>query len=417
MSSTIIIIGAGLAGLAAARRLNRAGREVLIIDADSRAGGRLKTDVLEGFRLDRGFQVYFSAYPFAGPELDFSRLNMKKFVPGAIVWDGKKLNEINGEDEIAMLFRSYLGFNDKFRLMTYSNELKSKSIEEIWAQEDIPAETLLQRVGFSTQCIDRFFRPFFGGIFLDRSLSVSSQMFEYVMKMLAMGDTCVPALGMEEIPKQIAADLPASAFRFNTRVSQVIVENGVAKGVKLESGEVIGGEWVVVATEASTAADLTGLPVPKASLSSTCIWYDAAESPTEEALIVLNGPGHGKVNHVACMTKVSKDYAPAGRHLVCATILGDSPLDDIHTAESAKFEVARWLPGADKWRPLRVDRISFAQMQQLPGFRNGLPGTLPGVENLCFAGEFTQYSSIDGACRSAQLCAAHILKSRSAAAV
>lgn len=417
MSSTIIIIGAGLAGLAAARRLNRAGREVLIIEADSRAGGRLKTDVLEGFRLDRGFQVYFSAYPFAAPELDYSKLNLKKFVPGALIWDGKKLQEINGEDEIAMLFRPYLSINDKFRMMTYTNELKKKPIEEIWGQEDVSAEVHLRRVGFTDQCVDRFFRPFFGGIFLDRSLSVSAQMFEYVMKMLSLGDTCVPALGMEEIPKQIAADLPASAFRFNTKVEKVIIENGVAKGVKLDSGEVIDGEWVIVATEASAAADLTGLPVPKSSLSSTCVWFDADACPTEEALIVLNGPGYGTVNHVACMTKVSKDYAPEGRHLMCATILGDSPLSDLATANSAKFEIAKWLPGADKWRPLRVDRISFAQMQQLPGFRDGLPGTIPGVGNLCFAGEFTQYSSIDGACRSAQLCAAHILKAKTAAAV
>lgn len=413
MSRPVVVVGAGLAGLVCARRLNRKGREVLVLDASDRPGGRLKTNEVGGFRIDQGFQVYFTSYPNAQSEVVLDSLRMGYFVPGAAVWDGKRLHEVRSDDDLAMAFNPFLPLGDKLRILSWSLELSRMSYEEVWQMEEASAEEMLRGRGFSDKFLDRFARPFFGGIFLDRSLETSSRMFSFVWKMLNEGKIGIPAEGMEAIPRQIAADLPASSLRMNAKVSSLIRREGRVVGVRLSDGEEILADEVVVAVEAPEAARLAGVAVVGGAKSSATVAFDAPEPIGEEALLVLNGPGLGRVNHVVDISAVCPRAAPAGRRLITATMLGIPAEDDLTVAKGARYEVSQMLPKADvmSWRPLKVDRIPYAQMPQPPGFREGLPGA-EGQEGLWLAGEFNTYSSIDGAILSGQECARALLGSR-----
>jgi phytoene dehydrogenase-like protein len=340
-------------------------------------------------------------------------LRLGFFIPGAAVWDGKRLHEVRSDDDLAMAFNPFLPLSDKLRTLSWSLELSRLGYEEVWQLEESTAEEMLRGRGFSDKFLDRFARPFFGGIFLDRSLQTSSRMFSFVWKMLNEGKIGIPAEGMEAIPRQIAADLPASSLRMNAKVSSLIRHDGRIAGVRLADGEEVLAEEVVVAVEAPEAARLAGAPVVGGAKSSATVAFDAPEPIGEEALLVLNGPGLGRVNHVADISAVCPKAAPAGRRLITATILGIPSEDDLAVAKSARYEVSQMLPKADvmSWRPLKVDRIRYAQMPQPSGFRDSLPG-VGGEEGLWFAGEFNTYSSIDGAILSGQECARALLGSR-----
>lgn len=423
MSRPIVVVGAGLAGLVCARRLYRAGFPVLIIEADSRAGGRLKTDEIQGFRMDRGFQVYFSAYPNAGLELDLPALNLRPFEPGARMWDGKRFREFHRDNVIemginAVTGRSPVPMGDLMRTAEWDRDVKQTLTNDIWKQEDRSVAEMLKEARFTDQFMEGFVRPFFGGIFLDRQMDVSANMFKFVWKMLSVGNTSVPAEGMEEIPRQIAGQLPSEIFRFNSRVDRLVKEGNRVTGVQLTTGEVIEAHSVVVAVEAPEAERLTGIKTPGGAKGSTTIYFDAAESPTDSAILLVNNSGMGEVNHVVDMSQLSRSCAPVRRRLIAATILGVPNESDSALAKNVRYEISQWLPksGVTSWRPLKVDRIPYAQMPMKPGFRDHLPSCHTGTAGLFLAGEFTHYGSIDGACLSGRTCAESIIQAQGEAA-
>lgn len=411
MSKPVVIVGGGLAGIVCARKLNRAGVPVVLVESQSALGGRLQTVEVDGFKIDRGFQVFFTAYPHAKIELDWRKLDLGFFIPGCSVWDGGRFHEVRSDDEIATLFSPWLPLQDKLRMLSYNAEIQKSEYRDIWSAEDGTAEKDLLTAGFTPKFLDRFVRPFFGGIFLDRSMQTSSRMFRFVWKMLLEGRIGVPAQGMQAIPALMASDIPSSSIRLNEKVSGLLREGEKVKGIKLVSGEEIEAEVVVIATEAPEAARLAGLATPTGSLSSITVSFDAPEPITKDPLLLLNGPAFGKVNHVVDVSLAAPSYAPKGRHLISATVLGSSAESDLALAGNVKSEIQTWLP-KDKvsaWRPLRVDRISYAQMAQPAGFGDDLPENETKTPGLYFAGEFTTYSSIDGAILSGQQTADSVL--------
>lgn len=401
MPKPIVIVGAGLAGLACARKLHHLGVNFLLIDADSRVGGRLKTDLVEGFRLDHGFQVLFTAYPYAKGLLDFDALKLRAFEPGSIVWDGLQQHVLHNERRLATAASGLFGIADKVRVLNWTSDCKLMSVEEIYDMPDMSTLDHLRAYGFSEAFIDRFARPFFGGIFLDRSLSVSVRQFAFVWKMLSEGQTVVPAEGMEAIPRQLAAELPASCVRLNTRVKEILREDGRATGVALESGETIHAAAVVVATEADAAGALLGKPILEGSKSSTCVYFEAPAPPVDEKLIVLNAQ-EGLVNEVVPCSLVAPELAPKGKHLVSVTVLGHDARSDADLVEAIKAEVGPWFPGrgVSHWRHLKTYRVRYAQMPQPPGVFELLPKPESGIEGLYLCGEYTTDGSINGALKS-----------------
>lgn len=413
MQKPVVIVGAGIAGLVCARRLEQAGVNILLLDSGNAPGGRMRTDDVDGFRLDRGFQVYFESYPNARLELNESELHLRTFEPGCLVFDGKRMREVHRENLIQTVLSRWLPISDMMRLHQIGDELDQLTPEQVWGLPDQSVEEFLASRNLSKIAIDRFIRPFFGGVFLDRSLDVSCLPFAFYWQMLDRGPAAIPANGMQAIPDQIAAGIRRESMRFGVRVDSLIRKDGKVCGVKLESGEVIDAESVIIATDQPSCSRLTGVGTAQTGKSCTTVHFAASEKLTEEAILVVNGAEGGRVNHVACMSVVSKSLASHGQHLVSATILETPNEADQLLADSVRYELRSWFPNqkVELWRPLRVDRIPYAQMPQPVGFRNHLPNINP-EPGLILAGEHTTYAGIDGAVLSGQQAAIKILNEK-----
>ncbi|WP_317175130.1 FAD-dependent oxidoreductase [Hymenobacter qilianensis] len=227
-SDPIVIIGAGLAGLACANYLHRAGRPVLVLDGADAVGGRVRTDVTpEGFRLDRGFQVLLTRYPEVERLLDYGAADLRAFRSGAVIRlaDGRETTLQNPLQQPLAAFTALTSpigsLTDKLRIMQLVLQVRSQTSQQLLSQPATDTLTFLRRYGWSEQIIDSFFRPFFGGVFLDRSLSTASNFFEFVFQQFVIGEAVVPALGIQQIPEQLAARLPAASVRLNTLVEAV----------------------------------------------------------------------------------------------------------------------------------------------------------------------------------------------------
>lgn len=410
MADPVAIVGGGLAGLVCARTLQRAGIPAIIFERDHALGGRLQTDSVDGFRLDRGFQVHFEAYPYARQELRQSDLKFRPFRAGAVIFDGEKLATIDRNRPLLMAFSTFLSLGDKLRMLKWSLTAARMTVEECRALPETSAEAYLKSLGFSSQFLERFARPFFGGVFLDRSLRISARQLAFVFKMISEGQVSVPAGGIAAIPAQIAADLAEGTVRLGTPVSGLVRDGDRVVGIELLSGEVVPASAVVVATESDVAARLTGLPLPKDHLASTCVYFEAPIPPIADPYLVLNA-AEGRVNEVVPVSVVDPSVAPSGKHLVSATLLGEALEDDRTLGEQVKAEVAHWFPHGrvDQWRLLKVYRVRYAQMAQPPGFAGELSGAKTAIPGLYLSGEFTTNSSIDGALEAGQLTAKAVL--------
>ena len=194
----VVIVGAGLAGLTAARVLNQRGIDTLILESSDDVGGRVRSDNVDGFILDRGFQVLLTAYPEIHRHLDIDALNLKFFEPGAIVWKGGRGHIVSDPFRRPGTFASTalapIGtLGDKLRIAKMRATLKSASPQDLLRAEDIPTVDALRNMGFSDVMVKSFFTSLVGGIQLDPKLQTSRRMFDMIFRTLATGDTAVPA--------------------------------------------------------------------------------------------------------------------------------------------------------------------------------------------------------------------------------
>ncbi len=245
------IIGAGVSGLIAAQVLENHNFTPIIIEGTDRVGGRVKTDIVEGYQLDHGFQVLLTAYPAAQKYLNFEALELQYFLPGATIFRNGNQKTIGDPlRNISLLFPTLLSgigkFSDKLKILKLNSLLKKTTLTEIFAK---PKKTTLQYLldfGFSKEIISQFFKPFFSGIFLEPELETSSRMFEFVYKMFGEGFAALPKGGIEAIPKQLKANLKQTTFQFNTKVKSV-----EDRKIILEDGTELESDFTIIATDAS----------------------------------------------------------------------------------------------------------------------------------------------------------------------
>ncbi|WP_049999237.1 NAD(P)/FAD-dependent oxidoreductase [Halococcus sediminicola] len=416
----VIVVGGGLAGLVAARHLAEGGADVELVERRDSVGGRVRSRRVDGYTLDRGFQVLFTGYPAARRELRYENLDLRYFTAGATLArpGSRSVLADPRRDPFSLtetLFNANVTIGDMTRLLKLWREVGGTDESEVFVGADESIGSFLKDRGFSTQFVERFFAPFYGGITLDRSLSTSAAVFQYTIRMLADGSIAVPAGGMGAIADQLAASAREAGAEITLDSEVEALEAG--DGTTVEIGnETRAADAVVVAADPKRARDLTGIEsIPTDARGCVTQYFSL---PTHQQLdterkLILNAGGT-EPNHVAPLSTVAPEYAPAGRELLSATFLGEQERSDEALAERVREALAAWYPErrfAD-CALLATDRIDFAQFAQPPGFYHDLPTTDAPDGEVYLAGDYTNWSSIHGAMESGRAAARAVLGSR-----
>ncbi|MEO1258285.1 MAG: FAD-dependent oxidoreductase [Bacteroidota bacterium] len=409
----VIIIGGGLAGLTAANYLQKKDISFQLLESTDRVGGRVKTDVKDGCRMDRGFQVLLTAYPEAKQLLDYEKLNLKRFSPGAALLMPKGKIERIGDpmrDVSALLptISSSAGsMSDKLGILKLRGQLDSMSIENIFAQ---PEKTALQALrddyGFSEKIIERFFRPFFSGIFLENDLSTSRRMFDFVFKMFGEGHAAVPNNGMEEIPIQLADNLLPENIRANCTAEKIEGQKIFIKG-----GEIINAKNILIATQANALVKNYFPKINKKYVSTLHVHFISETPAIAKPLIGLNTVKNKLVNNICTINKVAPGYAENGKNLISISVVGKSGLKENKLIDEIKKELKTWFGDeVDRWEYLNSHLVEYALPAQNTVSHQIKDNEIKLSDNLFLCGDHLLNGSIDAAMKSGRRAAEVIIK-------
>jgi phytoene dehydrogenase-like protein len=408
----VVIVGAGLSGLAAARHLTRHGVEVTVLEGSDAVGGRVRTDLVDGYRLDRGFQLYNPSYPEGARVLDHQALQLRPFVAGArIVLDSggerrvKRVADPRRQPSwvLSSLLAQVGSPLSIARFGAYAASRAVRSVPSLQRDPDVTTEEALRRAGVDRTLMETVLRPFLSGVFLESELTTSRRFLDVVLKSFVRGTPSVPALGMQRIPEQLAAGLDV---RLGHRVASVS-----ARRVDVAEGDSHSADAVIVASDPATAAALVpGISAPSAH-SVTTWYYQPDCAPTEladgEAVLVLDGSRRGPLVNTVVISHAAPDYAPPGGTLVAASALG---VQETRDQEAAVRKHLAWLYGVPTigWDLIASYPIPYA----LPAMPVPFELTRPvrTESGVYVAGDHRDTSSIQGALVSGRRAAQAVLK-------
>ena len=393
-----MIIGAGIAGLTCAKYLKDKGIEALVLEASDGVGGRVRTDVVEGFKLDRGFQVLLTSYPEAEKLLSYKDLRLEVLPSGARIRSGGNFfvmpNPLkNFLTAPQALFSPVGGLLDKVKVLQLNLETRNAAEPDDAANGKSNESTVafLKNYGYSETIIKRFFRPFFRGVFLENELATDSSFFKFLYNQFAKGEVVIPQNGMQAIPEQIAAHLSPQSVRLNTPVQKIS-----GKTVYLENGEIIEADKIVLATDAKTAAKILGETSNVEFNSTACLYFesDAPLKLSGEPYLIINSNTDELIDHLLVASDVVPSYAPAGKTLISVNIVGEKEF----TEEKVRAELGKWFGREYVWRHLKTYRIP----QALPQFfqHSATENNLKINEYTYRCGDYTAYPSLNAAMKT-----------------
>ena len=403
-SSPVLIVGAGMAGLACAVTLHRANIPFLLFDRDNEVGGRVRTDEVDGYRLDRGFQVLLTAYPEAQRFLDYEKLDLQACYPGSKVWFENRFHRVADPfrhpiDGVKSLVTPIGTLADKLRVgMMRMGLLSSRSMPD-----NCSTINALGNMGFGHSMIDRFWKPFMRGVFLENELSTTIRKFEETFRFFSKGDTVLPQNGIGEIPHQLAGQIPNDHILLETEISKV-----GPNSVESSDGTKWEGMAVVLATEDFHANQLLGFGKEQAEWNSVdCLYFSLSvdDLPSDEPILYLDGTGNGPINNLTFVSTLC-DCAPVSQALASVSVIGKKELDMEEIAKQAKNQLTEWFgKKAEGWKYLKGYRIH----QAVPSCRNP-PSPKPALTEVYRCGDYFGLPSIDSAMKSGRLTAEHIIR-------
>ncbi|TLF40798.1 NAD(P)/FAD-dependent oxidoreductase [Maribacter aurantiacus] len=406
-STKIAIIGAGVSGLIAAITLEKEGYSPTIYESTERIGGRVKTDIVDGYQLDHGFQVLLDAYPMAQKYLDYEALELQKFLPGAQVFHKGK-SAIIGDPlrNLSLLFptlTSGIGtFGDKFKVLKLNAMLKEKSLEGIFEEPETSTLEYLKSLHFSEEIIDQFFRPFFSGIFLEPNLATSSRMFQFVYKMFGAGLAILPKAGIGAIPNQLQQNLKATQFIFNCPVESCTDEK-----ITLSDGKAAFFDYKIIATDASPLVP----NLRKQHLdwhTSDTLYFTSKERTIDKPLIGLIADEEALINNIFYHTSLEMAQKGASE-LLSVTVVKNHDLSEYQLVQKVKEDLKKFC-GITTDQYLKHYPIKRA-LPQLKDIRYTLmPSETRLTENVFLAGDYLLNGSLNAAMLSGEMAAKGVLE-------
>ncbi|MEU5905318.1 FAD-dependent oxidoreductase [Micromonospora sp. NPDC047467] len=406
----VVIVGGGLAGLAAARRLHRAGVPWRLLEAGSRLGGRVATDLVDGYLIDRGFQVLNTAYPRLGTLLDTERLNLGYFTSGVLVRKGDDLlrlvnpvREPTGGPRTALAGVGSLV--DRLRFAALATGCATLPVPRLLTAPETSAETALRRAGLSDAIIEELLRPFLSGVFIERELATSSHVLAMVLRSFARGRIGLPAEGMAALPRAVADPLPADLLDLDTPVAQV-----APRLVRTQAGD-IRCRAVVVAVDPPAAAALLPALARVRMHSYTTYYHSAPEPPLAEPILLVDGDRREIVANTVVLSNAVPTYAPDGRHLVATSVVGPTaPPEPTVRAELTRL----YGRSTADWTHLTTVAVPDA-LPAAPPPQGRLRKPVALGEGLFVAGDHRDSPSIQGALASGWRAAGAVLEELRAA--
>ena len=412
MQYDAVIIGAGIAGLACAQVVQQSGRSYTILESGNHLGGRIQTDVVDGFQLDHGFQVVQTGYSDIGQYLHLKELQLKKFPAGVAVRFNGRFHVLadprhHPRHLLSTLTSPVGNIADRMAMLRLAWQVCRRPLEDIFQQPEEKTIDYLQEFGFSNNFIRRFFVPFFAGACLDRNISASNRVLKYIFRIFAMGDAALPSGGMGQIPQQIARSLPGDTIQYNRKVVQVSEGS-----VTLEDGKTIHGRHIVVATPEPVVKDLLQIRTRGRSVGESCLYYAADwVPPFKEPFLLLNGDDRGPVNNIAFPSMVAPQYAPAGKTLVAVVVLDENFRGKSELAGEVRKQCREWFGDAvNDWEHLRTYDIDHALPDQSPPTHNPYLLPKPFSETISICGEHQSLPGLQWALMSGHMTGKHLVE-------
>lgn len=400
MSETkVYIVGAGISGLIAAYELEKGGISPIILEASNGVGGRVRTDKVDGFLLDRGFQVLLTAYPEAIRYLDYDALQLKSFDPGAVVMKPGNLFTIHDplrdpSKFINMAFSPVGTVRDKIKMFILTQSLKKKTEEELFAEPSISTLNFLQQYGFSEKIIENFFKPFFKGIFLEEHLETSSRMFKFVFKMFGIGNAAVPEFGMQAIPDQLSEKLQRTTIRLNTPVEKI-----EGNHILLKSGERILADKIIIATRPDLVLPQMSGQFKKGRIVVN-LYFSLEKSFMISPMIGLIPDESFLTNNLVFMTDVSPAYSKERKALLSVSVIKNVKVD-----ESLPQKIAIELESltgikSDYFQWIKTYEI-YEALPQVDDLQNSIPPSNTKImDGVFLAGDYLLNGSLNAAMTS-----------------